>query len=258
MHFDYPTGTEPATAEWVLNVFRDFHRQSAQFDPEVYFEEELTFDTTIVDWREQCDLLPCKELGRYYNKFFEIDLPDSEWRAVLEPEKSKTIGDVCALVAKHAVRPSIRPACLLGPPCHSAGAFLTVRGLLYRNGAAVDEISPSTELAEYSRHNVKALLEGFARIAPGVVPPVRISTPLYDRLCYCAAIAYLALVVSGFRHSPIGAFFSFIAILGFHLAINDVARNVPPKSVEFGELKTFRDLAMLLAHEGAAGAGARD
>lgn len=52
MTYDRPPIPVPATPEYVLDVIRDAHRQQCEYDPEATPEIELTFDSTVDDWRE--------------------------------------------------------------------------------------------------------------------------------------------------------------------------------------------------------------
>jgi hypothetical protein len=57
MTFDRPPTYLPATPDYVLAVIRDYHRQQCQFDREAEPDVELTFQTTIAEWRCSCILL---------------------------------------------------------------------------------------------------------------------------------------------------------------------------------------------------------
>jgi hypothetical protein len=54
---------EPATAEYVLAVLRDMHRQQCQFDPEAELGISLNFESTVDDWLAACDLLSTRKLA---------------------------------------------------------------------------------------------------------------------------------------------------------------------------------------------------
>ena len=46
MRVDYPTVSEPATPEYVLEVLRDQHRQQCEYDPAAE-SAELTLESTV-------------------------------------------------------------------------------------------------------------------------------------------------------------------------------------------------------------------
>lgn len=63
MDAHFPTIGEPATPDHVLAVLRDEHRQECQFDPEVDPQALLSFESTVAEWREACDLLGWRQFA---------------------------------------------------------------------------------------------------------------------------------------------------------------------------------------------------
>lgn len=47
----------PATPEYVLTVFQEQHRLYFLIDYDMLPREELTFETTVEEWREEMDLV---------------------------------------------------------------------------------------------------------------------------------------------------------------------------------------------------------
>jgi hypothetical protein len=256
MDTHYPTIDEPATPEYVLAVIRNMHRQQCRYDPEADPGASLTFDSTVEEWRDACDLLGWRELGRAHNEFWGSRCPDDQWQAVLEPAREKRLADVCTFVASRARRPRIRPARLFGRTCRAAGAFLTVRSLLGEAGALAEGIAPSTPLAPYTRQYCGVFLTAISRLAPGELPPVRIHTPVYAAAIW-GMFAGLACFVAGLCASLVGLRGCSLLFTGAGAAVFLVFYSLSwiaacamlPASVEFGELRTFRDLAMVLAEE---------
>lgn len=243
----YPTIDESATPEYILAVLRDMHRQQCQCDPEADPDAVLSFDTTVAAWRNACDLLGWREVGRAYNQYWGIECSDEDWRAVLEPAGQRRLADVCQLIAARVARPVIRPARLLGSTCAPAGAFLTIRSLLHEAGAPADEIAPSTPLSPYTRRFAAVFLGPVSRLAPGSLPLVQIRTPVYDSAIW-GILAGLGCLLAG---AGIGD--HLLMVVGVVLFATCyaltwyAARNVLPARVQFGELRTFRDLAMVVA-----------
>ena len=235
----------PATPEYVLSVIVDDHRQQSQYDPEADPDAVLTLDTTVAEWRNACDLVGWRGLGRALNDYWDIRCTDRQWETVLTPASQRTLRDVCSVIASHATRQVIRPVTLLGKPCDTAGAFLTVRSLLRQAGADVRPVRPSTPLAPYLRQHVEVFLGPISRLAPGALPPVEIRTPLYDR-AVIGFVASLVLIILGWLVSPLCAALGAVSA-GFFYALVWVAAKSRPASVEFGGVQTFRDLAMVLA-----------
>ncbi len=245
MDVHYPTIDESATSDYVLTVMRDDHRlmcHVGEADPNVL----LSLDTTVAEWREACDLLDWRELGHALNQFWCISCSDAEWRRALTPEKEKRLSDVCHLIAAHASRPTIRPATLFGNTCASAGAFLTIRSLLNQAGARAEEIAPSTALAPYARRHLDVFLGAIRRLAPGALPPVRIRMPIYDATVRGLFAGVLCLVIARLAGEPLFTIFG-VLVLAVSYLVQLAARGFPPTSVEIGQLKTFRELAQVVA-----------
>lgn len=245
-----------ATPEYVLDMIRDSHRQQSQFDPEADPDVELTFESSIAEWRSACDLVDWRSLGRALNEEFGLDFPDDPWRAALEPARKRTLRGVCELIASGALRPSIEPVEILGATCLPAGVFLAIRSLLSQAGADVKSIAPSTPLHEYTRLYPGVFLGPVSRLAPNALPDVRVRTPLYDLSIFGCGFGLL-LAATGSILSAWGPIFVFAAPLmmaaGAILFLASwigswiVGRYIPPASVEFGNLRTFRDMVKQIA-----------
>jgi hypothetical protein len=259
MQANFPTLQVPATPEYVLSVIRDEHRRacdSHEADPEAV----ITFDTTVKEWLdamldEDDGNLPFgrwKRVGNAMNHAWNIQCSHEEWRAALKPLHEKRLGDMCALIAKYGRRPQIRPARLFGATCLPAGEFLTIRSLLAEAGADADEIRPSTPLAPYARRYLEVFLDSILRLAPGALPPVQILYPTSVLALWGmgmgALLCLVGLVVAVLW--PVCCF-GLILLLVSGIIQWNVTGDLP-KRVAFGELRTFRDLAVVVT-EGNAG-----
>lgn len=249
MRVDYPTVSEPATPEYVLEVLRDQHRQQCEYDPAAE-SAELTFESTVAEWREACDLIQCPGLGRALNWDWGLSLPDSEWWRVLEPSSTSRLRGVCELLARHVQRQVVRPARLLGSSCDAAGTFLTIRSLLAKAGAPAEEIRPSTLLAPYTRRYARDFLGPVSKLSPGALPPVRVHTPAYNAaLCVVLVGGLLFFAGMSFDATDVAWAGGILFAVGY-VSHRIAARDVLPASVTFGDLRTFGDLARTLARSG--------
>jgi hypothetical protein len=242
----YATIDEPATTDYVLEVLRDMHRQWSQFDPEVDSDAKLSFGTTVAEWRAACHLLSWRQLGRAYNQFWGMQCSDADWHEVLEPPRQRQLSEVCQLIARHATVPRIRPARLLGTECLPGGTFLTIRSLLHEAGEDANEIRPSTLLASFTRRYCEVFLGPISRLAPGALPPVRIRTPLYDATIWTCMTGALMLVIGSWVSLPLLTIAGVVVFVLSYAATWITARCFLPASVEFGHLRTFRDLALVI------------
>ena len=244
-----PMDTVPATPEYVLSVLREWHRRAVGYESEVDADSDLSAESTVDFWLDESDFSGWNDVGRWQNDVWKIRCTDEEWRAVLKPARKRTVGGVCDLIARHATRRKLRPARLLGRECLPAGAFLAVRTLLSEAGADVEDLAPSTPLAEWTRRHLNVFLWPIANLAPGALPPVRVRYPLQSVGCLATGLglvlAFLGLLCPMPSIATLGGFLAasaFLMIFGFSLATGG-----RPESVTFGELRTFRDLAVAIA-----------
>jgi hypothetical protein len=242
MNADYPVQETPATPEYILAVLKDRYRQQCQFDPEVERDVLLSFDSTIQEWREACDLIGWRKLAKAMNDWFKTDFSDEQWKAVLEPAKEKKLRDVCELLATKAKRLEIK---LFGNRCVNAGIFLTIRSLLKRAGVQ-GTIKPSTPIAPFFRNNLGQFLSEIGKIEPGALPPVKIHNPFYDYSCWAFGLGLLICVVGGFWNALLVIL--GVCIAGFSYISIWIAAKSSPQKVEFGSIKTFRDLTLIIAN----------
>jgi len=241
----------PATPDYVLAVIRDSHRQQCQFDPEAEPDAELTFETTIAEWRSACDLLDWRRLGRALDLEWKLGRSDAAWRTVLEPAKERTIRELCEFVAQGSVWPVIEPVSILGSTCLTAGAFLAIRSLLREAGADVSTVRPSMPLGEFARQHLGVFLGPISWLAPNTLPEVQINTPWYDPCLAGFLLGLFAASAGSWFSSPLIVTAGGLLALTSWIATLKTARFLAPSSVKFGDLQTFRDLATLVA-EGVA------
>lgn len=246
MFDDFKIPTRPLTADDVLAILVESHHHQVNYDPEAEPNVKLTFESTIAEWRDACDLVVWWQLGCGMNGWFKINASDEQWRDVLEPAKESTLRGVCELIVEQgAVGRMLAPVSVFGAECLPAGAFLTIRSLLREHGADVTNLSPSSELAEYARRQPEAFLQ-LAHIAPNRLPAVRISTPAYN-FCALMLIGSSILACIDMCLGPgIWALIGGLGILFSHAGAW-VFSHFPPRRVWFGDLRTFRDLCRVVA-----------
>lgn len=238
-----------ALPEDVLAIFRDDHRHQCEWDPEADPDIELTLDSTVEDWRYACDLVDWKRLANALNERWKVAIPMPRWQAVLTPPKKRKLKDVCELLASHIRIERVVSPTLFGRACAPAGVFFAVRELLARDGADVTELRPSTALSNYSHDHYHVLAGPISQLAPGLLPPIKISCPEYDRASCALTICFLGLGVSIalLPWTPFCWIPFAIGVLVCRLWTWHVARHGPPAKVSCGELRTIRDVCTTLA-----------
>jgi hypothetical protein len=236
------------TAADILAILRDHHRHASQVDPEVDSDFDLSFDSTIQEWREACDLLDWQPLALWLNEHWKMALPIATWREHLAPPKQRRLRNVCELIAAHGtVEIAVAPK-IFGRECAPAGIFFAVRELLERDGADVHDLRPSSKLSAYSADYYQTLAGPVSQLAPGLLPAIGIKHPAYDRASCGLGVCLLGLAVTApfVLWAPLLPF-SLLAAAGFFGLWSWCAARMTPASVTFGNLETIRDLCVALA-----------
>lgn len=246
MHVNYPTTEVPATPEYVLEVFRDYQRLEYEMT-DLDADELFTFETTVYQWQIELELAGWRGLGRALNEYWKLPCTDDEWREVLQPAKKKRLRGVCELIARHATRPRVRPATIAGSTCDAAGAFLSIRSMLASAGIDIRGVAPSTPLVPYVRRHRDILDYEIRRLAPGALPFLQADTPVQDAgmmLAFWGAMRMFLGWGLGLPWATLTGLVSFAV----GIAIGAVPAGTLFRSrIEFGELTTFRELAIAVA-----------
>lgn len=238
---------EPLTPEMVLAILRDSYNQQCQYDPEAEPGMELSFETTIEEWRCACDLVEWKPLSKAMNKWFQIDLTEEQWKEVLEPAEIKNLLGVCKLISSTATRPAVLPLNIFGSSCLEAGAFVTLRTALANAGIPVESLHPSTQLHPWLLKYWKEFSDIVGKIAPEALPPVEIEEAAIKGFGYKLfglgiVTELLSFIINyGFIHLiSIAALLSGVILILFTLTIS-------PKRVSYGKLETIGDVCRLIS-----------
>jgi hypothetical protein len=257
MDLEHPPEFVPASPDYVLAVLREELHLARRFGGDADAGSALSFDTTVLAWLSawdpfDCDLVDEQALGRHLNTEWAIACPAEDWLAVLKPTHTQTLGGVCALIARHAVRPLVRPVSLFGCTCAPAGAFLSLRSQLRQAGIDVERIAPSTLLGPYLVWHREAIFRLLARLAPGWLPSVSVETPLADKAGFGVVVALVNMLVGWLAGWQV-VLLAGILELGVYVAVIPAALQWHwLERVTFGDLCTFRDLAVLVAEGSAA------
>jgi hypothetical protein len=231
------------TPEEIFFIFKEEHRLCSPFDCEADPTVELTMDSTIREWRESMDLLPWKQLSRYLNEEFEINITENEWKTVFEPEKEMKLKGICELISKYAKIEIVRPIKSLGQECLSASLFKTIKRNLSKRGVDTSELKPSSLIEPYLKNHFGEFIEQINKNYTGVIP--EIIQPV-TRISKTTGLIWLFFLVS----LIIGAFWNKILILSGIALVIGIAFLFAEK-VEFKSkddmmfvpgIKTFRDL----------------
>lgn len=212
------------TSEDVLNIFVERHRLASPFDPEADPFIELSFDSSIAEWRDANDLISWRPLSLFLNKEFRISPSEKEWKSVLTPSCRRTLKGVCDLIATHSSNDNIYPMRVLGKECLSASVFFTLKRSLKEEGVDVSEIRPSTALSPYLDKYFSEMIMLITILAKGNVVLRQLEVKEVIREYYVKK-GFFRFFCSSSSSSDI----DFIRIV-----------------FETGDIKTFRDLTLKL------------
>ncbi len=241
---------EKMTADTVLSILRNDHALRCHYDPEADPDMTLTSDSVVEDWRWACDLVKWKPLGRAMNEIYHLNYSDDEWFKALEPSDEKTLKDVCELMAKTAMRPSIKPLKIAGVNSIEAGVFIALRTALKDKGINIDKLRPSTPINPDSFD----ILYAFCLIAPEKLPEIDYeSHPFWGKVFttfFCLIPLSLLLSI------PCAIFDTFFDTFmvpylllpaAFGAIMSFLLSKLTPYKIYTGELKTVGDLCRVVA-----------
>jgi hypothetical protein len=218
----------------------------AHLDPP---DSHLSFETTVREWRNLCDSANLiDDLANSLNDRFHLSLPRSAWRKVLTPDRQRTLGDVCDLIAAHATRPTFHPVTILGSTSASAAAFLAIRELLRNTGVDVSNLTPSSPLTPFVRRHAARLWPILTDLAPRTRIPVSAYNPTAGGLVlggFLCCLAHILLRVC--RAADVAPYLLGVGLACEALGIS-CAYLIPP-TVDVGWVRTFRELSQLVAGE---------
>ena len=160
----------------ILQIIQANYKQQQQLDDLVLSGQELDFNTTILEWRDICDLVDTDDLWKYLNFYFRLDVDKDSWLTQLEPEDEKTIGDLCEFISLHARKEIIRPVKLLGNHCQTAAIFKVLAAKLKDRGVNVSEFRPSSKLEPLFQKYGSAFIEEVNLLNPTVLPTIDYKT----------------------------------------------------------------------------------
>lgn len=226
--------------EEILELLKASYNFQTQFDPEVDSGQELTFKTTIEDWRLICDLLPSNDLAKLYHGEYELTKPLSELELLLKNERQNTLGDFCKYISENAVKEIINPITLLGKECQEAAIFKTLLSKLSKKGVDIKGIRPSSKFRPFFNKNYSELLSITNRLAPGSLSVFEYES---NKITKTGGLIILLSLIFMAIFSFIWNFHWYLFIpIGIGLIINTVGNKLKPAKDIIGGYDTMRDL----------------
>ncbi|MDL2141139.1 hypothetical protein QQY79_01290 [Flavobacterium tructae] len=137
------------TSSEIFEIFKEQHRLCSSLDPETDESFVLKTNTEIRDWRRAGDLVKWDKLAEFLSREFRINETSEKWDSILNPEKKKTLGDLCDFLSTTAEKEIINPIKILGNECLSAATFIALKRNLKDKGVDVADLRPSTKIKDF-------------------------------------------------------------------------------------------------------------
>jgi len=234
--------------EDVLAVLVEDYRHQVLNDPEAVPGVNLTFDTTVDEWRMASDLLSWKPLAMAMNKRFGVEIEYPRWKEILKPARDRRLRLICDEIAPLARKRVVEPIKVFGRDCREASFFFAVRRILKESGLDVSQLRPSSLLFPYVRNHWPIFLGRIAVLAPGSLPQFRVKDRTYNALLALFMLGLVSAMVFGLLKSPaVAAALATLAGVAYITVWIRSSMQRPLDEAAFGDLQTFADLCSRLA-----------
>lgn len=212
---------------------------------------ELTFETTIAEWRLELGLVSCSRLGAAIADWFGFDYVAADWKRLLYPEKHRKLRGVCRYVAARATVPVFEAAQVLAASDKKAGIFITLRELLKSHGADVTDLRPSSPLVDFASRGFPEIHSLLVRCSPCAFELIRATYRSEFLLMLGAIVLLMGCVTFGVLGFNANSRFLLLALvsLGLYVLLWRLSERLQrrPIRVDFQAITTFRQLCEALA-----------
>ncbi len=235
------TATTKYQPKEILEIIQANYKQQQQYDDIVLKNQELNFDTTILEWRDICDLLETNQLWQYLNFSFELDFDYKTWKTILESEDNKTLKELCEFISLNAEKEIIKPIKLFGQECQTAAIFRTFTNKLKNKGIDTSEIRPSSKLETLITKYGTVIIEEINHLDPTVLPPINYKTNwIYKWGLRTFMTLLLITIILGLLKSNLAWTTGIIAFIGYLMTW--IGAKLKPKQANFEDLETVADV----------------
>ena len=225
----------------ILLIIQANYKQQQQYDDIVLKDRKFTFETTLADWQEICDLVETTQLWKYLNYYFRLNLDKESWMTTLEPEDTKNLGDLCNFISSHADKEIIKPIKLFGSNCETAAIFKSLTEKLKDRGIDISDIRPSSQLEPLVKKYRSVLIEEINQIDPTVLPPINYKTNWVYKwgLRTFMTLVFVTLVLV-YEESKWAWLTGGISLIGYIMTW--IGAKLNPKQAGFADIQTLADL----------------
>jgi hypothetical protein len=178
---------------------------------------ELTFQTTIFEWRDICDLIEPRKLAKAYHESFNLKTPISELEKLLLDEDKSTISDFCEYISEYAEKQN-----------------------LTEKGADTSDLKPSSEINPFFIKYGGILSDEVNRIAPGTMSEFEFKANKLSRIGQ--NIMFIGFI-AGIGIWWIWSFhWSLLLPIILGIGINQIGDKRKPEKMNINGFKNFREL----------------
>ena len=162
------TKFEHYTSEEILQIQIDLYNCLVYFTGDADAGHQLTFQTSIKEWREISDLDKPISLAKYYHSYFNMDTDLSELINLFSNEDN-TLGMLCNYIADNSIKTTITPVVSLGSLCLEAAIFKTLKNELEKEGIDTTDFKPSTNFVAFFLKYTDEIVSIVSKLAPGTL-----------------------------------------------------------------------------------------
>ena len=228
-------------SEEILQIIRANYIQQQQYDDIALKNQDLTFETTIFDWRDICDLVDTSELWMYLNYYFHLEASRETCMKNLEPYDKKTLADLFKIIADTAEKEVIEPTKIMGDFCSTAAIFKSLKKRLESRGLDVSDIRPSSQLEPLVKKYKSVLIEEINQLDPTVLPPINFKTNwVYKWGLRLLLTCIFVTIFLAYRKSNWGWVTGAIGLLGYGMIW--LGAWLKPKKASFKDISTVAHL----------------
>ncbi len=149
------------TSKEVLQILEDLYVFQAYYCCEINKGYYLTFQTTIGEWRKICDLKEPSELALDFQRFFSLDIDQSDLTYMLSVEKNN-LGMFCDYVANKASKE------IFPPDVYSEVAIFKILQTEFdKRGINTTDLKLSAKLSPFFCKHATDVVEIVSKLSPG-------------------------------------------------------------------------------------------
>lgn len=165
------------TPEEILQILIDFYNFQAYFCLDADAGHQLTFQTTIREWRKICNQEEPAKLAEYLQSFFNLNTNQSELINLISNEDN-TLGIFCNYLANNAIKPVISSGSL----CLETAIFETLKIEFERKGIDITDFTPSTDFTVLFYKHAEDIMSIVSKLAPGTLSYYKLKYSVIDKL----------------------------------------------------------------------------